>query len=510
MTKERGGTPPQKAMTKTIDPWHSRPLDVHRWSDHPEVGKIVDKLWGEFFPTQTGTSRGPKQKTTSKDQLKVLILDLYVAWLDDPMLCIGVSLSSNAWRANSRYNALHISKKIVPIIKTLHGEGLLDLTKHSHSGPGHKYNHTTRIRASEKLQERFRKVKLERDDIGRAEGEEIIVLKDDDKNQIEYEDTLATNQMREDLTAYNTLLANSFIDFPDPQEPVIAKDNDDDTLDIHIGTGTTRTHRIFSRNRWDMHGRFYGGWWQRINSETRARINIDDEPTVEVDFVGLHIAILYAEAGKKLNFDPYLVSDKNLLSYPPKLRRKLTKALALIAINAKDKTKAYQAFREGFPAKHLGSRISNGVLDKLLTAFLDRNPILKGKMFTDQGIRLMHLDGQITSRIHNHFTKKGIPVLSVHDSYIIDFLKVAELRQAMADASKTVVGRPLATSIKLPGRKEFEWVSDSDLQVYIDNNLNAHRCDGYVERLESFEARTGRNLGRDYSIPPPGEDGDPD
>ncbi|PTX59412.1 hypothetical protein C8N31_1311, partial [Sulfitobacter mediterraneus] len=69
--------------TKTIDPWHSRPLDVHRWSDHPEVGKIVDKLWREFFPTQTGTRAGPKQKTTSKDQLKVLILDLYVAWLDD-------------------------------------------------------------------------------------------------------------------------------------------------------------------------------------------------------------------------------------------------------------------------------------------------------------------------------------------------------------------------------------------------------------------------------------------
>jgi hypothetical protein len=125
----------------------------------------------------------------------------------------------------------------------------------------------------------------------------------------------------------------------------------------------------------------------------------------------------------------------------------------------------------------------------------------------------MHLDGQITSRVHNHFTEKGIPVLSVHDSYIIDFRKVDELRKAMAEASKAVVGRPLATSIKLPGREEYKWVSDYELQVYIDNNLNAPRCDGYVERLEAFEARTGRNLGRDYSIPPPGEDddvGDPD
>ena len=121
-----------------------------------------------------------------------------------------------------------------------------------------------------------------------------------------------------------------------------------------------------------MHGRFYGGWWQRLGSETRAHINIDDEPTVEVDFVGLHIAILYAEAGKKLDFDPYLGSGKNLLSYPPKLRRKLIKGLALIAINAKGKTKAYQAFREKFSSMPAGRNISNDTLDQFLAAFLAR------------------------------------------------------------------------------------------------------------------------------------------
>ena len=82
----------------------------------------------------------------------------------------------------------------------------------------------------------------------------------------------------------------------------------------------------------------------------------------------------------------------------------------------------------------------------------------------------------------------------------------------MAEASKAVVGKPLATSIKLPGREEYEWVSDYDMQVYIDNVLNAPRCDGYVERLDAFEARTGRNLGIDYRIHTydDGDDGDPD
>ncbi|OSQ41943.1 hypothetical protein MGEO_20875 [Marivita geojedonensis] len=483
-------------VDEIMNPWHSRPLDVHRWSEHPEVKVLVDGLWKKHFKDGKPNARGPKQKTSSKDQLRVLILDLYVAWKDDPDLCIGVSLSSNAWHAGSRYNALHISKKIIPVIQTLRDAGYLDKDEHQFWKPGHKLNRTTRIRASEKLQKLFRKAKFDYEDIGRAEGEEVIILKNDKNKQIEYDDTPATNRMRKDLTAYNDLIAKTFIDIPDLQEPVIEIENDDgDKTKLKIGSQNTKTHRVFSRSSFDAHGRLYGGWWQRANSATRARITIDDQPTVEVDFVGLHIAILYAEAGKKLDFDPYSVSREKVTAYPESMTRKLIKYLALIAINAKGKSQAYQAFRNGAPVGSFMASITNKKLDKLLDAFLDLNPPLEGKLFTDQAIRLMHLDGQITSHIHNHFTKQGIPVLSVHDSYIIDCWKVDELRQAMADASKAVVGRPLATSIKLPGKEEYSFVSDYELQTYIENNLNPPRCDGYVDRLQAFEKRTGRDIG---------------
>ncbi|SHM55879.1 hypothetical protein SAMN05444398_1227 [Roseovarius pacificus] len=29
-----------------INPQHSRPIDVHRWSDHPEVNGLVTEVWG--------------------------------------------------------------------------------------------------------------------------------------------------------------------------------------------------------------------------------------------------------------------------------------------------------------------------------------------------------------------------------------------------------------------------------------------------------------------------------
>jgi hypothetical protein len=28
-----------------IDPDHAKPLDVHTWSDYPEINKLVDELW---------------------------------------------------------------------------------------------------------------------------------------------------------------------------------------------------------------------------------------------------------------------------------------------------------------------------------------------------------------------------------------------------------------------------------------------------------------------------------
>lgn len=103
----------------------------------------------------------------------------------------------------------------------------------------------------------------------------------------------------------------------------------------------------------------------------------------------------------------------------------------------------------------------------------------------------MYLDSQITAHVHRHFTEQGVPVLSVHDSYIIDHMKVAELRQVMAEASEAVMGRALPTAIKLPDMPEYADVSDRKLQEHIENRKGI-RCIGYMDRMLTYEARTGR------------------
>jgi len=52
-------------MTEIEDPWHSRPIDVHKWSDHPEVVQFVDRVWEQYLPKEVIGGRGPKPKMAS-------------------------------------------------------------------------------------------------------------------------------------------------------------------------------------------------------------------------------------------------------------------------------------------------------------------------------------------------------------------------------------------------------------------------------------------------------------
>ena len=107
---------------------HSRPLDVHKWSDHPEVNAFVDKIYEEHIHL-SGTNIQIKKK-----HLKVVLLDLYVAWSDDPDLNIAVHMSMNAYsdgtvsgKGKSRYNALNIKVSTIDVVHLLHASGLIGL-----------------------------------------------------------------------------------------------------------------------------------------------------------------------------------------------------------------------------------------------------------------------------------------------------------------------------------------------------------------------------------------------
>ncbi|MDK3075946.1 hypothetical protein QO034_23145 [Sedimentitalea sp. JM2-8] len=404
-----------------------------------------------------------------------------MAWLEDPELCIGVSMSPNTWDTSSRYNAIHISKKILPIIRALSDANLIDLARGSYSGPYVPGNRTTRIRASAELQGWFAKAAFDRSHVGRVEGEEIIILRDSKEGLVEYDDTDETNLMREELTHYNNIIASAFIDIPTLATP--------DIDGVPVDQYHKRTRRIFSRSDWGCNGRFYGGWWQRINSKMRREIFINDTPTVEVDFRSLHVSILSLERGVELTEDPYDLPEKVLGGIHPDLQRTFIKKLVLTAINADAKDAAFRAFRDGFPKGHHGKQMTNSELEKLLEAFLAKSPHLEDALFADHGIRLMNQDGRMADYVQRYFAAQDVPVLSVHDSFIIDYTRVSELKDAMSEASRRVVGKPLPTSNQFLGIDEGK-VKSEVLLDYI-RWRQTPRCPEYLQRLREHEDRTG-------------------
>jgi hypothetical protein len=91
---------------------NARPLDVHTWSDHPEVNVFVNEIYSQLSSIQ-GNER------INKKLLKVVLLDLYVAWCTDPELMIMFSRDNNAYKAKSRYNEIHIGKKVIGVVDEL-------------------------------------------------------------------------------------------------------------------------------------------------------------------------------------------------------------------------------------------------------------------------------------------------------------------------------------------------------------------------------------------------------
>lgn len=477
---------------------HSRPLDVHVWSDHPEVNVLVNELWERFFCQAHGEveKRGRKPKATLKSQMKVLLLDLYVCWQLDPTQYIAVHLSKSGWKANSRYNALHLSSRLIDIIKDLHGLGFLDL----HLG---FEGRLTRMRAAEKLQLLFTLIKLPHDAILFNHLREPLELrqKDDTDNtneKVEYEETLETIRMRASLQRYNALLARCHIDICSLEEPLVER-----TVSSGKAAGRKQllaidrrnifVKRVFNNGSWEKGGRYYGGWWQGIGKHLRHNITINNKPTIEIDFKAMHVALLFAATEQKAEFDPYFLEERLLFRSSPKEQRAFVKQLVLVALNSHSKQQAFRAFRSDQPKGSQLKHLKDAQLDVLLTTFTSKHPQIEPYICSGKGLELMYLDSCIAEQVIDHFTDQDIPVLCIHDSFIIQYDHVLELRTTMVKAASSVTSRYLFTDKEGYGLDEWlKEVENTGVRPEWEPKT-VIRCEGYNRRWSDYR-RSLHNL----------------
>ena len=188
--------------------------------------------------------------------------------------------------------------------------------------------------------------------------------------------------------------------------------------------------------------------------------------------------------------DPYALSLES--NFTQEESRKITKGLILTAINAKDRKSAFQAFREDQEKGTAEKRLTNAELSIILDAFCSNNQPIEHHLCKDMGVKLMAMDGRITAKVINHFTAIKVPVLTVHDSYLIDIEYQKELHDVMNDAiaselnfaSEKFKARVKPTYIPMGLIKAWEQEEGirPEFQQLYTRTPSTHRCDGYLER----------------------------
>ena len=464
---------------------NARPLDVHTWSDHPEVNVFVNEIYSHLSSIK-GNQR------INKKLLKVVLLDLYVAWCTDPELMIMFSRDNNSYRAKSRYNEIHISKKIRDIVDELVKEGIIE-EKRGFNDKIRGIGFQSRIWASPSLTEKFKSARFHQFQFCDHSGRESIVLRDENKEAFEdYQDTAITNFSRSLLSEYNAFLANTHIDIFDLDKPVIEIGSGSKTMRLAITQQDKFVRRIFNKSRWDQGGRFYGGWWQRCPKSHREKIVFDDVATAEIDFSGIHIVILYAHEGinywAEVNEDPYSIYGINDIDPDIDLRA-AAKVLLLTAINAKTPEKAYGAFRQQADSGSPEKSMTNQQLNSMLNQLRRKHEPIAHKLASGAGIELMYVDSQITERLIERFTRHyQCPILTIHDSYIVPFGYDRILRREMQAAFEAVTG---VSQPVVEHTTEYYDVLENEPDPRLTNSMTDYPdwtpCKRHLNDYESFK-----------------------
>lgn len=490
-----------------IDRAHSIALNRNCWTDDPEIADLVTRLAEEIGIGDLEKKGNKKPKLTATGMLLILVTDLYSNWKLDPTQSIGFSKNNNSYKVKSRYNKAGVSPQIIEIVKRMVEYGYLDEVKGHHDKTGTGNSFTARIRPSGKLQGVFKTLKADLHAIDHHRFAELVILREkytdeDDEVQsrsIEYEDTELTIRWREQLQAYNALLKRTFIDIPKLTEPFIrtiikkGKRKGQENV-VSIGPDNKHVHRVFNGSETDNFtkgGRFYGGWWLQVPRGFRKLIYLNDKPTVEVDFKALHPNLLLNDPV----YDPY---DLGEIVLPTVFnnkddQRSVVKGIVLMAINASSAGKAFAAFRLSKEDGHIAKRLSNQQLQTLLDAFTDRNPEIKEALNTGKGLYLMNKDSEIANLILDYYTQLGIPILCVHDSFIIEWNKEDDLKRIMHQASVQVRGKGIANDSKKNEKIVKAKLRANPEQQRAAKNMNisipekVERTPRYLERWEKHQ-----------------------
>ena len=206
----------------------------------------------------------------------------------------------------------------------------------------------------------------------------------------------------------------------------------------YIDMSRVQLRRIFAKGRLDRGGRFYGGWWQGISGEHRPVIRINNNKTIEVDYSGIAINIIYALKNMTLdpNKDVYDIGLPNWQGKDDKRRPVIKQAFNAFINDAKGN---YRLSARSI--KVLGCN-TQALKDKIIHT----HPVMSDVFATDIGLQAQYLDSCVAEDVMLSLLDLGITCLPIHDSFIVTASHYGILEQQMHKSFTKVMGAAIGIS----------------------------------------------------------------
>lgn len=466
----------------------SRPFDPHWTTQHGGMCLVLADVIAELEGQE---NRERKRKPSAQDNylncIKAIVLDLFRAKSTWPEYAVGLpsgrTFISDA--RQSRYVPNFLSADgFLQALQGLECAGLITTNRQFRPPRAGRFSETRRYRLSEALFQRLHAAGGTIVDLDRNPSAEGIVLKDTDKQRCEYASIPFTDEASARLARINAVLSAHWYDLElsDAElaekgvvlgrEELNAKPDDREYRAIDLSARTLK--RVFNNSSWDQGGRFYGGWWQNMPKALRPYILIDRKRTIEIDYSGIHPAMLLAEAGCDIPDDPYGRCLEGRIDEGLRNCVKRTFNALLNASSVKDLQQI--------------SEFSEALTGKTWLEFkrfiVASYPEFSEKFGTGEGLRLQRKDSDLAEEIMLLCAERDYPCLPIHDSFIVHRGHDTEVIAAMQEIFSSKFNAK--GKVKFPLEQPSYPNSD---QNSIPMNAATLLGPGYQQRQQAWWAR---------------------
>jgi hypothetical protein len=286
---------------------------------------------------------------------------------------------------------------------------------------------------------------------------ERIILRDADGDPIGYKETREIDRMRRRLELFNESARALQISL----NGKIVREGEPIVIDgrVLVGAATSQLYRVFNL-RFSWGGRFYGPWLQNTKKELRKSILINGCPVAEPDFEAHHARLLYDEVGLPLPPRPFDLAD---------WERHVVKQAFYTMVNALTPSAARRAIAEQLSEADGDLRVQRAVSSsdleraaRLMEEIERKHPAIAPYLATGAGLKMMRKDSNITEAILARSARSEMPLVPIHDSYIVPEQHAERTKEIMDDElNKALNSNPSLNLIRFQkgpqnGREERE------------------------------------------------------